>query len=58
MSTTSRAATGGLRPNGVQPWVVWLAYLGFGAAVALLLLAWAKFAYNGYLTAIFPGEID
>ena len=58
MSTTSRAAAGGLRPNGVQPWVVWLAYLGFGATVALLLLAWAKFAYNGYLTAIFPGELD
>ncbi len=59
MSTASQATTpGSLRPNGAQPWVVWLAWLSFGAAVALLLLAWAKFAYNAYLTAIFPGELD
>ena len=58
MPTTSQAAAGSLRPRGVQSWVVWLAYLGLGAAAVILLIAWAKFAYNAYLTAIFPGQLD
>lgn len=39
-------------------WAVRLVWLAAAGLAALLALDWAKFAYNAYLTAIFPGQVD
>lgn len=43
---------------GARLWPARLAWAGFGLLLALLGLVWAKFALNGYLTAVFPVELD
>src|SRR5712672_3082341 len=44
--------------GGLQTLAARIAWLMFAVLTALLLFYWAKFAYNAYLTAIFPGQID
>jgi len=63
MSATSETTTGGphrdlMQRGRARLWMVRLIWLVAAALAALLALDWAKFAYNAYLTAIFPGQMD
>jgi len=63
MSTTSETAASGphrdlMQRSRARLWTVRLIWLVAAALATLLALDWAKFAYNAYLTAIFPGQMD
>lgn len=63
MSATSETTASGPHRNTARHerarlWAARLAWLGAAALAALLALAWAKFAYNAYLTANSPVQVD
>ncbi len=58
MSATHEAGARGARRAAAQLWAARLAWLIGAALAALLVLDWAKLAYNAYLTAIWPGQMD
>jgi len=52
-STLSRLASG-----GAASWATRAAWLLFAVLTGLLALYWAKFAYNAYLAATFPAQLE
>lgn len=62
MSDQSRAAAGGrtasARRAGAAGSILWLVLLGATVLAAVLALAWAKFAYNSYLSLLSPAQVD
>ena len=54
----ANSAMSWLRSASGRAAVLRVAWLTFGTLGVLLTFFWAKFAYNAWLTAVFPGEID
>ena len=58
MSATNEVGAPGARREAAQLWASRVAWLIGASLAALLALDWVKFAYDAYLTAIWPGQMD